>query len=90
VGTDRSLIVTTEQTSDPHVQIAARGVLPDGRTYVEYVNDATPNERWRIYGDCNMCGACWVGAVNAVPDKDCPVRPEISQTPGCVLTGEYL
>lgn len=77
-----------EATSDPHVQIAERGTLPDGRAYVEYVNDT--NERWRIYGTCNMCGACWVGAVNSVPDKDCPVRPEIAKTPKCVLTGEYL
>jgi hypothetical protein len=94
-----------EKTIDPHVDIVEH--TPD---YVEYLADN--GERWRIYGQCNLCGACYVGANDplitvdesrvgesnaaqrldayALPWYLMPVRPEIAETPECVLHGEYV
>jgi hypothetical protein len=44
-----------EKTVDPHVDIVDRTA-----EYVEYLSDA--GERWRIYGECNLCGFCYQGA----------------------------
>jgi len=92
-----------EITRDPNIVIVERSP-----GLVEYLTNS--GERWRIYGTCNLCGACEVGGRDteivftgtAIGDPnacyniegenrlDVPVRPEISEIPECVLTGEYL
>lgn len=73
-----------EGTMDPKIYIVDR--TADSITYW----DVYGGQRWRIDGHCSMCGACWQGAVYDVQALDCPVRPEISENPGCTLTGVYL
>ncbi len=60
-----------EQTCDPYVLIEERA-----EQRIRYVN-ITTGRRWDVLGTCNMCGACWEGAVGPAPTLDCPVTPEI-------------
>jgi hypothetical protein len=50
--------IALEQTVDPRVVIVERNAA-----YVEYLSD--DGQRWRIAGQCNLCGACYAGSRDA-------------------------
>jgi hypothetical protein len=52
-----------EKTLDLHVDIIDRT-----EEHVDYLSDS--GERWRIIGQCNLCGACYAGAVNPLISVD--------------------
>jgi hypothetical protein len=47
-------------------------------------------DRWRIYGKCSQCSACYGDLPMPMPGAEHVVRPEIAKLNGCTLTGEYL
>lgn len=51
--------IALEATQDPSCRIESRGISPSGVPFIVY-RSAT-GERWRIDGECNRCGECWVG-----------------------------
>lgn len=58
--------MAVEKTVDPNVDITKRSVRlpPQAQVpFVEYLSNR--GEKWRIDGECNKCGLCFVGAVGA-------------------------